>query len=86
MDQTSQKACVINHRISLSADLANRLGIDYYKEAEPLSEKGVATCVNSMLDHNINSSLNLAPAVVVDEFSQTVEHLAIGPIEHRADF
>lgn len=82
--QSNKRGCVINHRISLSADLANRLGLDYYKSASQGSDVGVATCVNSITQQDIQEKLNKASAVVVDEFSQTLDHLVIGPVDHRS--
>ena len=84
VEQSNGLACVINHRISLSADLANRLGLNYYKEASGSSGNGVATCINSIVNKDIKHTLGLAAAVVIDEFSQTVDHLAVGPVEKRS--
>ena len=84
VEQANRLACVLNHRISLSADLANRLNLDNYKEETFEGDRGVAACVNSILKASVETALDRAPALIIDEFSQTIDHLAVGPLERRA--
>lgn len=84
IEGTNGQSCVINHRISLSNDLATRLDLGYYKDAEPGQERGFAMCINSITKPELQLALKNSPAIVIDEFSQTLEHLATGTVERRA--
>lgn len=77
-----EKIAVITHRVSLSHDLATRIGTDHYQEESTHSNLHHLTiCANSLPKFGI--AARGFKVLFIDEARQVVDHLICGSVENR---
>ena len=71
------------HRVSLVKDACNRLGVSSYHDFDPMLEQPshIGLCVNSATKYRLATYRVL----FIDEFRQTLEHIARGTVDNRKE-
>ncbi len=70
------------HRISLVKDACNRLGVKSYHDVDPIEHPlHLGLCINSATKYRLATYRVL----FIDEFRQTLEHIARGTVDNRSE-
>lgn len=75
--QQGERFAAVCHRISLAAELANRLGAEDYRTSESVQSDALAICVNSVTGRH-DGYCDTVENLFVDEVSQVLRHIALG--------
>jgi len=71
----NRKTLLLGHRVFLLKNIAERTGLDYYRDIEGDLTDGIAVCMNSLTRLNPKTDIPY-DTVIIDESEQVLMHLA----------